>query len=136
MIKNVVFKTSAGVILTTLAGILGGWDSALKTLVIIVVIDYITGVLKSIYNKKLSSLVGMKGLIKKVLFFIVVAVAHIVDDLSNANGSIRSLVIYVLIANEGISVLENSAEMGVPVPKKVKDILIQLKGSDNDEASN
>ena len=105
---------------------LGGWDMLLKTIVFLAVVDYITGVIKGIYLKKLSSEIGFKGLLKKVVMFIVIAVAHVIQDLINGTIPLREVVIMFYIANEGLSLLENAAVF-IPIPDKLKSILLQLR---------
>ena len=120
-----------GTVLTGLAYILGGWDTALQTLVIVMSLDYLTGVCKAIYNKKLNSTISFKGIVKKVGYLIIVAVAVELDMMTGATGAIRTLVIYFFVANEGISILENWGSMGLPLPQKIFDVLEQLK-TEND----
>lgn len=105
---------------------LGGWDMLLKTIVFLAVVDYITGVIKGIYLKKLSSEIGFKGLLKKVVMFIVIAVAHVIQDLIGGTIPLREVVIMFYIANEGLSLLENAAVF-IPIPDKLKSILLQLR---------
>ena len=105
---------------------LGGWDLLLKSIVILMVFDYVTGLLKSICNKKLSSEIGFKGIIKKIIIFIVIATAYIIQCLLGDEISLREITILFFIANEGISLIENASEF-VPIPEKLKEILIQLK---------
>ena len=112
---------------STILYLLGGWDIALKCLIVVIVIDYLTGVLSAIYNKKLNSIIGTKGIIKKVGYLCIVALSTIIDIITGQTGVIRTLVIYFFVANEGISIIENIAEMGVPMPKKLIDTLEQLK---------
>ena len=108
--------------------VLGGNDSFLYALVAFVVIDYLTGIMLAIIKKRLSSAVGFDGILKKMMIFLMVAIAHTIDAYLIGNGgAIRTAVIFFYIANEGISILENSACMGLPVPEKLKEILIQLK---------
>ena len=115
-----------------LGAVLGGWDGFLYALIAFVVIDYLTGVLVAILNHKLSSSVGFHGIVKKVVIFFLVAVAHIIDAYIIQNGSvIRTVVIFFYLSNEGISILENVSLLGLPVPQKLKDVLEQLK--DNEE---
>lgn len=116
---------------TTLVYFLGGWDIALQILLTVIVLDYITGVLKAIYNKKINSSVGRKGILKKLGYLIIVAVAVILDKITGCTGAIRTLVIYFFVANEGISILENWGGMGLPLPKKIFDVLEQLKNDNN-----
>lgn len=120
-----------GTLATMLVYFLGGWDIALKILLTVVVIDYITGVLKAIYERDLNSSIGAKGIIKKVGYFMVVAVAVILDRITGETGAIRTLVIYFFVANEGISILENWGGMGLPLPQKLIDTLEQLKNDNN-----
>lgn len=106
---------------------LGGSDGLLFALIAFVVIDYITGVMCAISDKKLSSAVGFKGICKKVLIFALVALGHILDTRVIGAGSVlRTAVIFFYLSNEGISLLENAAHLGLPVPKKLKDVLEQL----------
>lgn len=98
----------------------------LKALVALVVLDYITGVLKAIYTKTLSSSVGFKGLIRKIVIFIVVATAVIVQMIIGDSIPLREIVIIFFICNEGISLLENASEF-IPIPDRLKETLIQLR---------
>ena len=107
---------------------LGGMDGFLYALLAFVILDYITGVMVAAVQKKISSEVGFKGICKKVLIFILVGMANIVDVQIIVNGSaIRTAVIFFYLSNEGISILENTAIIGLPVPQKLKDVLEQLK---------
>lgn len=113
--------------------VLGGHDSFLYALIAFVVIDYFTGVMLAIINRKLSSAIGFKGIFKKVMIFFMVAIGHTIDAyLIKNGGAIRTAVIFFYISNEGISILENSANIGIPIPDKLKKILLQLKDSEND----
>jgi toxin secretion/phage lysis holin len=107
---------------------LGGWDMLLSTMLTLVVLDYIAGVLKAIYNKKLSSKIGYKGIIRKVFIFIVIAVAYEIQKVTASNIAIREMVIMFFIANESISLLENASEF-IPIPDALKDVLEQLRDS-------
>lgn len=92
------------------------------------VIDYLTGVLAAIYERKLSSEVGFKGIAKKVVIFCLVALGNIIDVQIIGEGSvIRTAIIFFYISNEGISIVENAGRLGLPVPQKLKDVLEQLK---------
>ena len=111
--------------------VLGGHDSFLYALIAFVVIDYLTGVMLAIIKKEVSSEIGFKGIFKKVMIFLMVAIGHTVDAyLIKNGGAIRTAVIFFYISNEGISILENSANIGLPIPEKLKDVLIQLKDGD------
>lgn len=118
------------VIGTTIARALGGWDVALRVLVALIVVDYVTGVIIAILDKKLSSEIGFRGLFKKMMIFALVYLAVLVDQATNTD-VIRTLTIMFYIANEGISVLENSTILGVPYPEPLKNILLQLKNKSN-----
>lgn len=106
---------------------LGGMDGFLYALIAFVVIDYLTGVMCAIVDKKLSSNVGFKGLFRKVLIFVMVGVGHIIDTQIFGDGSVlRTAVIFFYLSNEGVSLLENASHIGLPVPEKLKDVLSQL----------
>ena len=120
------------VISTTFIFLLGGWDIALLSLIIVICIDYITGILSAIYNKKLSSRIGLKGIIKKFGYLCIVALSVILDNITNESGIIRNLVIYFFVANDGISILENMTEMDIPLPKKLVEVLDQLRKENNE----
>ena len=109
----------------------GGFDMALKVLLIFMVCDYITGIIKGVYNRMLSSEIGFKGLLKKIVTLIIVVVAATLQKVAHGV-AIREIVIMFYIANEGISILENAAEF-IPVPQKVKEILLQLRGDDDED---
>ena len=113
---------------------LGGWDGFLYALLTFVVIDYITGLMCAVLDKKLSSEVGFRGIFKKVLIFSLVAIGHIIDKNVIGDGSvIRTAVIFFYLSNEGISILENAVHVGLPVPQKLKDILEQLHNRSDKE---
>lgn len=106
---------------------LGGCDGLLIALVVFVVVDYITGVMCAVSDKKLSSEVGFKGICRKVLIFLLVGIANILDVQVIGTGSVlRTAVIFFYISNEGVSLLENAAHLGLPVPEKMKAVLEQL----------
>lgn len=106
---------------------LGGWDGFLYALVSFVVIDYITGLMCAVIDKKLSSEVGFRGIFKKVIIFSLVAIGHIIDKNLIGDGSvIRTAVIFFYLSNEGISIIENSAKIGLPIPEKLRKVLEQL----------
>jgi toxin secretion/phage lysis holin len=118
---NVIKITSMG-ILGGLAYLLGGWDMGLEVFCIMVVLDYITGIMKGISNKELSSYLGLKVILKKVCLFILIAVAVQIERMTNQPETIHNVISYALVVNEAISILENIKEMGVPIP----DVLIKL----------
>lgn len=107
---------------------LGGMDGLVYALIAFVVVDYLTGVMCAVINKKLSSEVGARGIFKKVLIFALVGVGHIIDSQIIGDGSIlRTAVIFFYLSNEGISIIENAAIIGLPVPEKLKTVLQQLQ---------
>ena len=106
---------------------LGGCDGLLYALIAFVVIDYLTGVMCAINDKTLSSEVGFRGICRKVLIFLLVGIANILDIHVIGTGSVlRTAVIFFYISNEGVSLLENASHLGLPVPKKIKGVLEQL----------
>lgn len=111
----------------------GGFDMALNSLLIFIVLDYITGLMKAYKNKKMNSKVGIIGILKKLGMLCMVAVGCVVDHLIGDTGSIRTVLIYCLIANEGISILENLGEMDIFIPKFLRAKLEQLNHKDGDE---
>ena len=105
----------------------GGWDGLLYALVGFVVLDYATGVMCAISDHKLSSEVGFKGICRKVLIFALVGIGHILDThVFGETGVLRTAVIFFYISNEGLSLVENAAYLGLPIPEKMKDVLEQL----------
>ena len=106
---------------------MGGCDGLLFALIAFVAADYITGVMCAIIDKKLSSEVGFKGIFKKVLIFMLVGVANILDVQVIGSGCVlRTAVIFFYISNEGVSLVENAGHLGLPIPAKLKDVLEQL----------
>lgn len=117
---------------------LGGADGFLYALIAFVVIDYITGVMCAIVDKNLSSAIGFKGICRKVLIFTLVGIGNILDVYVLQDGHVlRMAVIFFYLSNEGVSLLENTVHLGLPVPEKLKEILAQLHnkgGNDNESA--
>lgn len=106
---------------------LGGCDGLLFALLVFVVVDYITGVMCAVLDKSLSSEVGFKGICRKVLIFLLVGIANILDVQVIGTGSVlRTAVVFFYISNEGISLLENAAHLGLPIPARMKEVLEQL----------
>ena len=106
---------------------LGGCEGLLVALVVFVAVDYLAGVMCAVSDKKLSSEVGFKGICRKVLIFLLVGIANILDMQVIGRGSVlRTAVIFFYLSNEGVSLLENAAHLGLPVPEKMKEILAQL----------
>ena len=110
----------------------GGVDGLMTALIIFMVIDYITGLMCAVADKKLSSAVGFKGICKKVLIILLVGVAHIVDlHVVGTGSALRSAVVCFYLSNEGVSLLENAAHLGLPIPDKLKMVLEQLHDRDD-----
>ena len=117
---------------------LGGIDGFLYALIAFTVIDYITGVMCAITDKNLSSSIGFKGICRKLLIFTLVGIGNIVDVyVLGQGGVLRTAVIFFYLSNEGVSILENSAHLGLPIPEKLKDVLEQLHDREgkNDESA-
>lgn len=130
-IKGVVVSVGTG-----LTWFLGTWDIALQVLVCFMVLDYITGLLRAYINKEVSSDVGLKGIARKAVIFVVLIIAVLLDRLLNTgNWVFRTLICYFYIANEGISLLENCAGLGLPIPEKLKEALAQLKEGEKKEVT-
>lgn len=126
-----ILKIAFSFLSTSLIYLLGGWDIAIQSLLIVIILDYLTGISKSYVSKKLNSNKGLKGIVKKLCMLCMVAVACIVDRVAGETGLIRTLIIYYLVANEGLSIIENLSEMNILVPKILKDKLEQLRDGEN-----
>lgn len=129
--------TAVGTLGSVVVYLLGGWDTAIQTLAILMLIDYITGVMLAILNKSkkspkggLSSEAGFKGIFKKAGMLLVVIVANRIGVLADSD-AIRNVCVIVLVANEGLSIIENLGTMGVPVPKILINFIEALKQSDD-----
>ena len=132
------FKLDCKIVFAEIGAILGiflgGIDGMLKALIVFAVVDYITGVMAAIIEHKLNSEIGFKGITKKVLLFMIVGVAHCLDVYVIGSVSVcRSTVAMFYIANEGLSIIENTARCGLPIPDKLKVILEQLREDNNGE---
>lgn len=131
-VTQVVFAAVGG----GLGWFFGELDGFFYALIAFVVIDYLTGVMCAIADKSLSSDVGFKGICRKVLIFVMVGIGHVVDaQIIGSGDALRTAVIFFYISNEGVSLLENAAHIGLPVPEKLKEVLAQLHdrtGSDGE----
>ena len=126
-------KGSIAILGTVFTWLFGAWDMALIVLISFMALDYLTGLLKGWFNKTLSSDVASKGIAKKSLILIILIIAVLLDRLLNADTWVfRTLVCYFYIGNEGISLIENLGELGLPIPSKVREALIQLKNEDKE----
>ncbi|MCH3972870.1 MAG: phage holin family protein [Oscillospiraceae bacterium] len=113
---------------------LGGCDGLLYALLIFVICDYITGVLCAISDKKLSSEVGFRGICRKVLIFLLVGIGNVIDvQVLGQPGVLRTAIIFFYLSNEGLSLTENAAHLGLPIPEKLKTVLKQLHDRDEKE---
>lgn len=128
------FKYIVAGVGTWLTWFFGTWDTAIAVLIVFMILDYCTGVLRAYINKEVSSDVGLKGIARKAVIFVVLIVAVLLDRLMNTGSWVfRTLICYFYIANEGISLLENCATLGLPIPDKLKDALAQLKDGEKKE---
>lgn len=125
-------SVSVGVTGGVFAWAFGAWDKLLCALITLIILDYITGLLKGWYTKKLSSEIGFKGIAKKVVILVMVVAANVLQSVTGDGVMLREIVIMFFIANEGLSLLENCAEInGNRIPQKLKDVLLQLRGTEN-----
>lgn len=132
------FRNTIQLIFTALGGwldyFLGGYDGLIIALLIFVVVDYITGVMCAIVDKKLSSEIGFKGICRKMLIFLLVGVVNILDvQVIGTSSVLRTAVIFFYISNEGVSLLENATHLGLPVPEKLKVVLELLHDREANE---
>lgn len=129
-----VFNSIVAVVATFFTYLFGGWDIALIVLVAFMVLDYATGVIWAYIQKTLNSEIGFKGLVKKCMILVVLVVAVLLDRMINSGTAVfRTLVCYFYIANEGISLLENVSNLGLPIPDKLKVALEQLNENEKAE---
>lgn len=127
-------KGVVAIVGTTLTWLFGAWDTALMVLVCFMALDYCTGVIRAFINKEVSSDIGLKGIARKTVILIVLIVAVLLDRLLNTGTWVfRTIVCYFYIANEGISLLENCAGLGLPVPESIQNALVQLKDGEKKE---
>jgi len=134
MEKGTTIKSIIAVMGTCITWLFGIWDTAIIVLLVFMVLDYITGLIKAYVNKEISSDVGLKGIARKSLILIVIIVAVLLDRLLNAGTWLfRTLICYFYIANEGISLLENCAHLGLPIPDNLKEALVQLQSGNKKE---
>ena len=130
--KDIICSVLAG-ICTGLVYLWGGFDVAMQCLLVAIVLDYISGIIKAFVRKELSSSIGFKGIVKKVGVLVIVALAVLIDRVTGESGAIRTLVIYYFVANEGLSIIENAGKSGLPIPHSIREALEALKkqGDDN-----
>src|SRR5690606_36319298 len=135
---DVIFKSIVAGAGAVTGYLYGGWDTLLQVLLIFVIVDYLTGIIAGGTNGKLSSKIGFRGILKKVLIFIIVAVAHWADlavgvSLGEDVAIFRNATIFFYLANELLSITENAGEMGVPIPEKLMNAVEILKGKSKEE---
>lgn len=129
------FNALVAVVATFFTYVFGSWDLALQVLIVFMILDYGTGVLYAFLNNQLNSEVGFKGLVKKMMILVVLIIGVMVDRiLGTGNWVFRTLVAYFYIANEGISLLENVGNIGIPIPNKMRQALEQLNKDDDKES--
>ena len=129
-----IFNSTVAVVATFFTYLFGGWDVAIGILIVFMCLDYATGVIVAYQNNLLNSEVGFKGLVKKFMILVILIVAVMLDRLMNTGTWVfRTLVCYFYIANEGISLLENVSNLGVKIPDKLKDSLVQLNKDESEE---
>jgi toxin secretion/phage lysis holin len=116
-----------------IASLLGGCDTLLRTFLLFIILDYVSGILQAIYNKKLNSEIGARGIVKKVGYILIVVLASSVDTLYGNNMDIRNVIIYMFIANEGISILENCSQMGIKIPDILKSKIDEIGDEKNEQ---
>ncbi len=129
---NKIFNSVVSLISTLLAFLFGDFDFLLKTIITLMFIDYITGICKSVVQKKVNSSIGAKGIVKKVGYLCVIAVSELLDELLNVDGGLRTLVITTFIFNEMLSILENSGAIGIKIPDILYKSLEKLKKNNED----
>ena len=126
IMENII-SSIVSVTVTTFVWLIGGVDVAFLCLIVAIALDYISGIIKAFNTKTLSSSIGFRGILKKIGVLVLVMLSVVVDRITVNNGAIRTLVVYYFVANEGLSVLENLAQAGIPVPKKLKEALKVIK---------
>jgi toxin secretion/phage lysis holin len=128
MFSDITFKSVVAASGATISYFYGGWSALLQVLLAFVIIDYVTGVLASAMEGKLSSAIGAKGIAKKVLIFVIVAVAHLVDTSLGEAHVFRDATIFFYLANELLSILENAGRVGLPIPPMISKAVQVLQG--------
>ncbi len=124
---------AVGVIGGAAVRLTGGFDLMFRALLVMIALDYISGVIKAVHQRQLSSEIGFKGILRKITILLVVAAANIIQEALVGETAVREMVIMFYIANEGISLLENVSSISARIPEKLKNILFQLRGGDKNE---
>lgn len=127
------FKVGYSIVVTVFTLLFGVADTAIFILLFSIILDYITGIIKAVVKHRLSSNIGFTGILKKVGILLIVTVAVICDSLLNTSGTVRLFVIYYFVANELLSILENLGGSGVPIPKKLKKLILNFQEDNHKE---
>jgi toxin secretion/phage lysis holin len=125
---EIFFKSGAAITGAAVGYLFGGWSVLLQVLLTFVIIDYLSGLLASAVEGKLSSKIGFKGIAKKVMIFGLVVAGHLIDRTIGQGHMVSDAISFFYLGNEGLSILENAGRMGLPVPKQLKDAILILKG--------
>ena len=126
-IMKEIYNGIVATLLTAFVYLVGGLDVAMIALLVAIVLDYVSGIIKAYVTKQLSSQTGFRGIVKKVAVLMIVMLAVLVDRVTGETGAIRTLVIYYFVANEGLSIIENLGQAGVPIPQSIKKALKTMK---------
>ena len=121
------------VIITTVVYLLGGADVGLQCLVTAIALDYVSGIIRAFNSKTLSSRIGFTGILKKIGILLLVMLSVLIDRVTGGTGAIRTLVIYYFVANEGLSIIENLGQAGLPIPAVIKRALRSLRDQSNEK---
>lgn len=124
---KVIFKSAISLMSSFFIYLLGGFDVALEAFLIVIVLDYITGILSAIHNNNLNSDICFNGIIKKICYLIIITLSVVMDKISGHTGMIRTVVIYFFVGNDSISIIENIGKMGIKLPTKIIECFEQLK---------
>ena len=125
------FSIVIGIVGGVIIKLMGGFDTVLWVLIAMMVLDYVSGIIKAVYQKRLSSRIGLNGILKKTTALLVVAAGNLVQEITGI-GAVREMVIMFYIANEGISLLENTAAVSNVIPQSLREVLLQLRGDSNE----
>ena len=122
-----IIKGALAVLGGWLGWALGGLDALLSALVVFMAVDYVTGFMCAVLDKKLCSNIGFRGIFRKVMVMVLVGIGHAIDVFIHTGEAVRTMVIVFYLSNEGISILENAVKVGLPIPERLKDILSSIK---------
>lgn len=132
--KQIGIKGSCALMGSTLYVLVGGFDQYLYALMGLIVVDYMSGVIVAVHERRISSQIGFMGILKKVLIFVMVGMGHLLDTTLLSGGeALRTGIIFFYVANEGISITENLSGIGFPIPEKIKEVLIQIQKKEGED---